>query len=386
MRLDAATLLIATSLITAVVGSLFLLAWSQDRRTRALLVWGIAHLIGAVASVLLALRGMLPGWISIGLGNSMMIGAYGMIWSGARAFEGRRPLLEVAAVASAGWALLCLVPPFYASLPARVVVASLLAGTFCTLGALEVWRGRGDTLVSRYPALALLGVYAVLYFVRVPIAIVIPPPPDTMPLTTPWIAFICLLSMMLTVAIAFTFIALTKERSERHQRLAAETDGLTGVANRRAFVGRTEALLAAGREPVVVVLFDLDHFKGINDSHGHEVGDAVLVGFCCLVREMLPAGTLIGRLGGEEFACMLAGAGSAQAFTLAGRVREAVSRLAVPSLPGLTVGVSVGIAASQTWGRDFDTLLRHADAALYRAKRNGRNRVEVSDRIRSRAA
>ncbi|WP_430911319.1 diguanylate cyclase [Methylobacterium sp. sgz302541] len=386
IRLDAPTLLIATTLVAAMAGSLFLLSWSQDRGTRALLVWGVAHLVGAVASVLLALRGVLPGWLSIGLGNTLMIGAYGAIWSGLRAFEGRSPRLWPGLASGAAWALACLVPAFYESLTARVILASLLASLFCALGARELWRGRADGLVSRYPAIALLGTYAVVYLARVPLVIAAPPAPGTNPLQGPWIAPVCLMSMMLMVAIAFTFMALTKERAEREQRIAAGTDALTGAANRRAFVAGTKARLAEPALPVVILLFDLDHFKHVNDEHGHEVGDGVLVGFCCLLREILPPGTLVGRLGGEEFACTLAGTSPARGLILAGRVRAAVERLAVPAFPDLRIGVSAGLAASDSRGRDFDLLMRRADAALYRAKRNGRNRVETSERGRDRLA
>ena len=386
MTLDAPTLLLATSLVTAMVGSLFLLSWSQDRRTGALFIWGVAHLVGAVASGLFALRGQIPGTLSIALANALMIGAYGAIWNGLRAFEGRRLLPVPVLAAVAVWTVACLVPVFYASLPARVVLASVCAGAFCALSAAEVWRGRGEPLVSRYPAAILLAVYAAVYALRVMLALFMPMVQGRNTLQTPWLAAVCLVSMLFTVAVAFTFMALTKERAERKQRLAAETDGLTGVATRRAFVAATQALLADESRPVTVLLFDLDHFKRVNDSHGHAVGDGVLVGFCCLVREMAPPGMLLGRLGGEEFACALPGASLAQALVLAGRIRVAVGRLRVPALPELAIGVSVGIAGSAAWGRDFDALLRRADSALYRAKRNGRNRVEVSDRASGRAA
>ena len=89
MRLDVPTLFLTTVAVTFMVGVLFLLSWSQTRRERALAIWGIAHLVGSGASCLLGLRGAIPDWVSIGLGNAVMIGAYGLIWTGTRAFEER---------------------------------------------------------------------------------------------------------------------------------------------------------------------------------------------------------------------------------------------------------------------------------------------------------
>ncbi|AWN41076.1 GGDEF domain-containing protein [Methylobacterium durans] len=378
MRLDTPTLLLVTVIVTFMVGTLFLLSWGQDRRARSLAIWGVAHIAGAVASGLLALRGVIPDAVSVGVANTVMIGAYGLIWSGVRAFEGRPLRLGLALSGGALWGCLCLVPEFYGSLAARVILASAVAGTFCAACAYEIWRGRGEALVSRYPAMILLGAYGLVYYVRIPLALLTPLPTNQNLMQSAWLAILCFAGMLFTVAIAFTFMALTKERVERVQRQAAETDPLTGVASRRALVAGAEALLADPARPVTLLLFDLDHFKSINDAHGHMVGDGVLVGFCCIVQALLPPGALFGRMGGEEFACVLPGRDVEGALRHAGLIRAAVARLSVPSLPALSVSVSIGAAGAPATGRDLDALLRRADAALYRAKRNGRNRIEVS--------
>jgi diguanylate cyclase (GGDEF)-like protein len=386
MRLDTPTLLLVTVVVTFMVGTLFLLSWGQARRTHALAIWGVAHLTGAFASALLALRGVIPDGVSIGVANTLMIGAYGLIWSGVRAFEGRRLRLDIALAGGAAWGLLCFVPSFYGSLPARVMLASSIAGAFCAAGAVDVWRGRAEALVSRYPAIVLLGAYALLYWVRIPLALVAPLPDAGNVMDSPWLAILCFGGMLFTVAIAFTFMALTKERAEHEQRHAADTDPLTGIASRRAFVAAAESLLSDPGRPVALLLFDLDHFKSINDAYGHAVGDGVLVGFCCTAEALLPPGALLGRMGGEEFACVIPDHGADAALARATLVRNALAHLTVPALPRLRVGTSVGIATSAATSaasgadsdRDFDSLLRQADAALYRAKRNGRNRVEVS--------
>ncbi|AWN35710.1 GGDEF domain-containing protein [Methylobacterium radiodurans] len=371
MQLDITTLLIVTFVLTVMVGILFLFAWRQQRETPALLIWGLAHLLGALGSAGLALRGLIPDSLSIVLANAAILTGYGLIWSGVEAFEGRRfrPLLAFGGALV--WLALCCLPAFYAAIGARVVVASALAAAYCTASALALRAGRAEPLPSRTVTALVLAAYAACYALRIPAAVLVPFRETRNPLQSGWVTGLCFAAMLFTLAIAFGFIALVKERAEHRQRIAASTDGLTGVANRRAFVAEAEARLARG-EPVALLLFDLDHFKAVNDTHGHAVGDAVLVAFCALARALMPE-AVIGRLGGEEFACLIADDGPAAVLARAERVRGAFAAVALPELPELRLAVSAGVARAA--GGAFDTLMRRADNALYAAKRAGRDRV-----------
>ncbi|MGE7416630.1 GGDEF domain-containing protein [Methylobacterium tarhaniae] len=378
MKLDAPTLVIVTVFVMVVMGALYLLSWSQARRTLALGFLGAAQLLGAVAVILFGLRGLIPDWLSIGLANAVMLTAFGLIWGGARSFEGRRvPYLWIAAGPLA-WLAACLVPPFYASLGARVILCSAIAGLSCALAARTLWHNRGERLPSRAPAAILLASEALLIWARIPANLVLPAPPTGMPGQTLWVAILCFVALLYTVAVSVLFMALAKERLEAEQRRAAETDPLTGIANRRALAAEAQRILAAG--PAALLLFDLDHFKRVNDTFGHAAGDAVLVGFCALARQILPAGTAFGRLGGEEFACLLPGAGAAEAASVAETVRVAVSAMRPDLLPGLAVTVSIGVArrAGGPGTGDFESLLGLADRALYQAKAQGRDRVVLA--------
>jgi diguanylate cyclase (GGDEF)-like protein len=383
--LDPATLLIASCATTLLVSLQFVVAWRQSPGTPALGIWAVAHFVGSTASVGLALRGTLPDWLSVGAANAAMIAAYGVIWAGIRSFE-RRPMrlpLVLTALSAAGWCALCLIPAFYESIAARVIYASLAAGLFCAVGARDFWLGRRETLQSRRFAVGLLALYSVCYLVRIPAAFLAPLPSRDAPLATAWVAILCLAAMLFSIASSFTFIGLAKERAERQQRLAARTDLLTGIANRRAFLEDAQRVLPSKRN-ATLLLFDLDRFKAVNDRFGHEVGDAVLVGFCAVAGETLPETALFGRLGGEEFACLLVDVSPAAALETAESLRRTFSAILLPELPDLRISVSVGVAQASP-DCDFTRLLRRADGALYAAKARGRNRIEC-DRPSLRAA
>ena len=156
----------------------------------------------------------------------------------------------------------------------------------------------------------------------------------------------------------------------------AHVDGLTGCLNHRAFHERLRTEAArAGRSgaPLSLLLADLDHFKSVNDTHGHLVGDALLARTGALLRECARAGDVVARVGGEEFALLLPGTGSTEAAGVAERVRRRLKALEDP----VTVTVSLGVAGAPG-GAPLEALLRDADQALYAAKRAGRDRVAVA--------
>jgi diguanylate cyclase (GGDEF)-like protein len=129
-------------------------------------------------------------------------------------------------------------------------------------------------------------------------------------------------------------------------------------------------------------MVDLDHFKRINDAHGHARGDLVLKETTHAIQSTLRADDIVGRFGGEEFVVLLSGADLQQAMGAAERCRVAVETMKVPGAPYLSVTASVGVAAFPDHGDELDGLLRASDRAMYLAKANGRNRTE-STAVRS---
>jgi len=156
---------------------------------------------------------------------------------------------------------------------------------------------------------------------------------------------------------------------------AASSDALTGVANRRAFEAALRGALQRG--PLSLVLFDLDHFKKVNDTFGHDIGDDVLVGVCHRVEAVLDDGELLARVGGEEFAVLVPGDDEAHARQRAEVMRKVLAGRPIRCRRGAPVPVT-GSFGGVTAARDPSLLFRAADKALYDSKRAGRNRVSWS--------
>jgi diguanylate cyclase (GGDEF)-like protein len=169
----------------------------------------------------------------------------------------------------------------------------------------------------------------------------------------------------------------------------ASRDALTGALTRRAFDDAMDRALAGCRRRdgvAALVLFDLDHFKRINDTRGHAAGDEVLRATARAVQRELRAEDSFGRVGGEEFAVLLAGADTAAALDVAERIRAAIARMSVPGQADLRVTASFGVVALDAAAPSAAALTEAADTALYAAKRGGRNRVEAAQPLPAAAA
>jgi diguanylate cyclase (GGDEF)-like protein len=176
-------------------------------------------------------------------------------------------------------------------------------------------------------------------------------------------------------------LELERQHLIQELRLRADTDYLTGILNRRAFTTAGSKRLRQAyesNEALPVLLFDIDHFKAVNDTYGHEAGDLVLKRVATLVRDQLRDGELVARYGGEEFVVMPAQCSPPQALQLAERLRQAIAAEPIELADGraLQVTASFGVASAGGPVASLDHLLHAADLALYSAKRKGRNRVE----------
>ncbi|UIP33428.1 sensor domain-containing diguanylate cyclase [Stutzerimonas kunmingensis] len=188
---------------------------------------------------------------------------------------------------------------------------------------------------------------------------------------------------LLIFVLSNRYFQSTEKLRQAHDQLAqlANTDVLTGVSSRRSFLAGLEAELARARrhdESLSLLMLDIDHFKRVNDVHGHPIGDAVLKQFTATCASMLRAHDLFGRLGGEEFAIALPHTDLDGARSVAEKIRMAIEQAPLTTAAGnIEITVSIGVAQTQAGQHGIDQLIAWADKALYDAKHGGRNQVRV---------
>jgi diguanylate cyclase (GGDEF)-like protein len=374
--LDGPTLAFVTVCIVALLGLFLILAWLQQRDMRALAWWGSAYLIGASS---LALWAAPSQWIELPreMPFAMIFVACGMIWNGVRLFGGRRVLPVAAFAGAVVWLVLCQLPLFTAGSTARTVLGVLVVATYTFFIALELSRERRKSLRSRIAIIAVPWLHAAIFLMPLAIRALTPEV-----VAASWVTVFALETVLYAVGTAFIVLLLVKDHSVGVYRHAASTDFLTGLLNRRAFLENSLMLCARqakGNKPVTLMMFDLDHFKSINDRFGHAVGDDALRVFADTVRKSMRASDIIGRLGGEEFAAIVAEP-MELATPIAERVRASFE-IAGKIIAGHAIGatVSIGAATATDVVTNIDALIARADAALYRAKGEGRNRLRTAE-------
>jgi len=186
-------------------------------------------------------------------------------------------------------------------------------------------------------------------------------------------------AVLYSVAMPMSFLMIIREEEKLHLLRMSQTDQLTGLANRHAFFAQASRILRERHgDPVSLLAFDLDHFKAINDRHGHSTGDKVLQLFAETAREEAGPDALIVRLGGEEFAALLPRCDHSQAFSRGSAIATRFAKAAARA-EGLKIRATVSIGLAAPDCSDLAQMLASADGALYRAKALGRNRVEAAE-------
>jgi diguanylate cyclase (GGDEF)-like protein len=381
MDLDVNTLFMVTMRIEIMLGLLLFFAWAQNFSKRALAWWGSAHLMRAISIMLLGLYGTVPDSLSIDFANAVLFGSFALTWCGARVFDRRSPEPALALVGVAVWLLACRLQTFTTTVELRVLIGAAIVTAYTWATAYEFWRGRDEALVSRWPAIFMLFTHGALFLLRTPIGATAHVAPGNNLAMSGWLELLSLEGLLFTISIAFILLAMAKERTEYRHRTAARTDPLTGIANRRGFLEQTalSRRSAAGTQPAAVLLFDLDHFKTINDRYGHAVGDHTLQIFADIAKAHIGTAGTVGRWGGDEFVAMLPNTTREIAATVAERIQVALAHAAA-DIDGRLVGatVSTGIAFSSHGAFELPVMLLKADQALYRAKADGRNRLAIA--------
>jgi diguanylate cyclase (GGDEF)-like protein len=382
MNIDVGTLASVTVFVAALLGALLVFAGLLNRSIRAPIWWGAAHIVGATGLGLVSARGVVPNFLSIEIGNGLVLFGYGLTWAGTRVFGDRKVLLPVVVAAPLICILACQVPMIAGNVNLRIGIVSAMLAMLTVATAAEFWRGRDEPLMSRGPIVTVLLAHAAMLLARIPVISFMPLVDNATLMRSVPFAMLAFGTLLYAVVMAFLLLTMTKERTELAHKIASLVDPLCGVTNRRAFLSGSSRLFARQKvdhEPLTLLLFDLDRFKEINDRLGHAAGDQVLQAFARSATATLGSDVLFGRIGGEEFASLLPVGDFGEAIAVADRVRrnfaEAVAHLSDRGLaPTVSVGVTLGLDAKT----EVEDLLVVADKALYRAKANGRNRVEAS--------
>jgi diguanylate cyclase (GGDEF)-like protein len=369
--LDLPTLSLVAVCIAGLLGLFLIIDWMQQRNVRALAWWGSAYLIGASAMALstapapfIKLPAAVPG--------ALTFLACGMVWNGVRLFQGRRVLPFATFIGAALWLGLAQIPGMMENGTGEILGA-MIVPVYTFFIAMELWRERRRTRYSRAAAIVVPCLHAGVFLVPLAMRAFLPDGHSGA-----WLTIFTLETILYAVGTAFIVMLMVKDHHVHVYRTAASTDHLTGLLNRRAFMENAQTLrkrLAKRGESVAVLMFDLDHFKSVNDRFGHSAGDEVLRLFARVTKASTRLDDIIGRFGGEEFIAIVPG-DIEVAEKIAERVRTAFENAgAVIENQPIAATVSIGAASSYDAAMTVDALIAKADAALYRAKHEGRNRV-----------
>lgn len=383
MHLDIFTLLVQLAVLCLVLGAAFLFAWFRMRREPSLLWWGASFLVRSLGLVLLVSRGAIDDRLSIDLANVFLLLGVGLTWAGARVFSRRPVAVWLVLAPVAVWLAACQYPPIYSETGYRICVFSALSAVYSLATGFEFLRDYAHANVFRKMLAFLFTSNGVLQLARATYVLVEPVPQNLLE-GNGWHAGWFAMPFLVMVSGALIAASMYREQALQSLQARAERDDLTRVLNRGTFLDRAERAVETGRRGdgmAALILLDLDHFKAINDCHGHQAGDAALVAFAAMAGSCLPGDGLFGRIGGEEFAVLLLNCPLHDAHRVAEDMRAATEALDFRhDGEDISITVSIGLAGAAAGESSFGSLFSRADRALYEAKRAGRNRVEVLHR------
>jgi diguanylate cyclase (GGDEF)-like protein len=380
MSFDTSTLYLFATMVAGMLGAMLVLFGKQDN-IPALKWWGSAYLLGAASVAIWTIGGAQLGEPLLLALHAVGFMACGMVWNASRVFHGRNPNLLGLVLGAVAWVGTMLALPSLN--PAmRLIVGASIVAIYAALTASELWNERRRTMQSRWPSIAVPVMHGCVLMLPLLLGSLLRPHDETFT-SSIWVTAFSIELILYAIGTVFVIFMLVSDRAVTVHKTAASVDPLSGMLNRRGFTEACNRVIereaAAGR-PVTVMIFDIDHFKSINDRFGHPAGDEILKLFSTVVVSSLRISDLSGRIGGEEFAALLA-CPLEEGVIVAERVREAfeASNIVCEEGPVVTT-VSIGVAGGPA-GTELEVLLAAADTALYQAKRTGRNRVEAAEEL-----
>src|SRR6202790_4695841 len=322
MLLDTSTLYLVATMVAAMLGSM-LLFFGKQENIPLLKCWGTTYLLGAASVALWTVAaGTLGALLTLAL-NAVGFVACGMVWNASRVFHGRKPNLPGLVLGAIAWiATVMTLQPEASEM--RLTIGAAIVAIYAALTATELWTERRRTMQRRWPAVAVPVLHGFVLMLPILLGDLLHPYGDLFSGSI-WVTVFSIELVLYAVGTVFVIFMLVSERTVSAHKTAASMDPLTGMFNRRGFAEATSRVIEreahAGR-PVTVMIFDIDHFKSINDRFGHPAGDEILKLFATVVINTLRITDLSGRIGGEEFAALLP-CSLEEGVVAAERVREA---------------------------------------------------------------
>ena len=382
MELDPRTLIVASLVSAALLGSVSIVFAAMRGSSRVIGGWGVVMLLLAAGMLGLALRGLIPDWVSIAAANTTIVAALVVALRSLRRFLGSTPRdLLGWGLTGALFAYLLLFSVTWPSNVARTVAISTAIAIMAVRAALLLRHlaPAACRLSCRFTEIVFWAAAAMTAARGVSILLV--PSDDVMaPGSLNAATFLFYAAFIIVATLGVMWMEIESLQGDLVR--SAHYDSLTGIYNRGTFLeecARELSRCARGGPAFSLAVFDLDHFKLVNDRHGHPVGDRVLKSFAEVLRASIRKHDTVGRYGGEEFALLMPNTGKDTAARVAERVRREVeARGVMAEGRRIEVTVSDGIASYGADGEDWDTLLSAADSALYAAKDAGRNRIVMA--------
>jgi diguanylate cyclase (GGDEF)-like protein len=380
MSFDTSTLYLIATMLAAMLGGMLVLFGKQEN-IAALKWWGAAYLLGSAAVAIWTIYGDTLGPMTSLALTSIGFFACGMVWNASRVFHGRKLLWPGLVLGPLVWiATMMTLAPRDASI--RLSMGAAIVAIYAALTASELWSERRRDIQRRWPTVTIPVLHGFVLMLPILIGVYMRPY-DANFSTSIWVTVFSVELVLYAICTVFVIFMLVSDRTVAAHKNAASTDPLTGLFNRRGFAEACSRVIEreaiAGR-PVTVMIFDIDHFKSINDRFGHPAGDEILKLFAVVIASNLRLSDLSGRIGGEEFAALLP-CSLEEGVIVADRMRQVFENSNIVCDEGpVDTTVSIGVAGGPA-GTELEVLLAAADTALYQAKRGGRNRVEAAEEL-----
>jgi len=382
MELDPRTLIVASLLSAGLMGAVSLAFATLRGSSRIIGRWGMAMLVLAAGLLGLALRGVIPDWMSMALSSTIIVAALVIAMRGLRLFLGSAPRDLL------GWGLTAAL--FIFLLAFATIWPSQVARTLAISATIAYIAFRAAMLLHRSaPAHCRLSARFAEYMfwatavatVARGVATLVVGTEDVMqPAALNATSFLAYAGFIMVSTLGVMWMEIETLQAELVH--FAHYDSLTNIYNRGTFLAECEREVSRssrGGAAFSLAIFDLDRFKQVNDRYGHPAGDQVLKAFAEILRTSIRKHDTVGRYGGEEFALLMPQTGKDTAVRVAERIRRALEARGVSvDIGRIDVTVSAGVATYGADGEDWDGLLSAADTALYEAKDAGRNRVATA--------